>query len=77
METNAYQLESLFAQLGLANSSDAIDVFMREHAPLPRTVSLHDAPFWSRSQAEFLQQALKEDADWAIVVDELNMMLRT
>lgn len=76
MDLNVYRMESLFAQLGLASSDDAIENFMMEHTPLSNTLALHEAPFWSQSQAEFLQQAIKEDADWSIVVDELNMMLR-
>lgn len=76
METQVYQLESLFAQLGLPSTNASIERFMAEHAPLSDTLWLHEAPFWSASQADFLQQAIKEDADWAIIVDELSVMLR-
>lgn len=76
MEIQVYQLESLFAQLGLSSTEEAIDRFMEDHAPLSDALSLHEAPFWSASQADFLQQAIKEDADWAIIVDELSVMLR-
>lgn len=76
METHVYQLENLFAQLGLSHTEEAIDRFMTEHTPLSSDLSLHEAPFWNVSQAEFLRQAIREDADWAIIVDELNMMLR-
>jgi hypothetical protein len=39
---------------------------------LANEVPLHEAPFWTPSQAEFLRDAVCEDSDWAEVVDELN-----
>lgn len=38
-------------------------------------MKLIDAPFWSPQQAQFLKEELREDADWAIAVDELNQRL--
>ncbi|HEC54303.1 MAG TPA: DUF2789 domain-containing protein [Gammaproteobacteria bacterium] len=67
-------LETLFAQLGLDSSPEAIDAFIVAH-PLPEDVKLIDAPFWSAQQAQFLKEELREDADWAIAVDELNQRL--
>ncbi|NMU76583.1 DUF2789 family protein, partial [Vibrio parahaemolyticus] len=32
--------------------------------------------FWTMSQANFLKQAIEEDADWAELVDQLDVMLR-
>jgi hypothetical protein len=36
---------------------------------------LSDAPFWTPSQAAFLREEILEDADWASVIDELNVDL--
>ncbi|MCW5637448.1 MAG: DUF2789 family protein, partial [Rubrivivax sp.] len=32
--------------------------------------------FWSPAQARFLREEVAEDADWAELVDQLNLMLR-
>jgi len=76
MESQDHNINSLFEQLGLDNTDEAIAAFISSHKPLLRHVSLHEADFWSRSQADFLQQAIAEDADWANVVDQLDIMLR-
>ena len=44
--------------------------------PLPPGVRLEDAGFWTPAQAALLRQQLLEDADWAGVVDQLNLALR-
>ncbi len=67
-------LETLFEQLGLDSTPEAIDAFIAAH-PLAEDVKLVDAPFWSTQQAQFLQEQLREDAEWAIAVDELNQRL--
>ncbi|MGY2271619.1 DUF2789 domain-containing protein [Pseudomonas reactans] len=67
-------LETLFEQLGLDSTPDAIDAFIVAH-PLSEDVKLIDAPFWSEQQAAFLKEELREDAEWAIPVDELNQRL--
>ncbi|ENV31524.1 DUF2789 family protein [Acinetobacter gerneri] len=67
-------LELLFSQLGLANSAAAIELYVRTHQ-LPAGVPLHDAPFWNRSQRDFLISHLVQDDDWAIWIDELNQQL--
>ncbi|PMV17618.1 MULTISPECIES: DUF2789 domain-containing protein [unclassified Pseudomonas] len=67
-------LETLFEQLGLDSTPDAIDAFIVAH-PLPEGVKLIDAPFWSAQQASFLKEELRDDAEWAIAVDELNQRL--
>jgi hypothetical protein len=36
---------------------------------------LPDAPFWTPSQAGFLREEIIGDADWAQVIDELNVNL--
>ncbi|MDQ0704391.1 hypothetical protein QF043_003183 [Pseudomonas sp. W3I7] len=67
-------LETLFAQLGLDSTPEAIDAFIIAH-PLTDDVKLIDAPFWSAQQAAFLKEELRDDAEWAIPVDELNQRL--
>ena len=67
-------LELLFSQLGLANSPAAIELYVRTHQ-IPAAVLLHDAPFWNRSQRDFLISHLVQDDDWAIWIDELNQQL--
>jgi hypothetical protein len=72
MEKSSPSMTSLFAQLGLASEPDAIKAFIAAHSPLPDTVALADAPFWSSAQAQFLREELLEDADWAVVIERLN-----
>ncbi|MFC1748902.1 DUF2789 domain-containing protein [Pseudomonadota bacterium] len=76
METNTHYLDSLFSQLGLDNSPQAIEDFTSRNKPLSGEIELCEATFWSASQASFLKQAKDEDADWASIVDQLNVMLR-
>ncbi|MFW8590137.1 DUF2789 domain-containing protein [Glaciecola sp. 2405UD65-10] len=68
-------MTNLFGQLGLGSSDEAIETFIAEHKGLNKGQYLHEAPFWSNSQAAFLQGAIKEDADWAEVIDQLNLRL--
>jgi hypothetical protein len=75
MERPVHNLSNLFAQLGQANDEVAIAQFIKSHSPLPADVRLHDAGFWSASQAAFLKDALMDDADWADAADELNTRL--
>lgn len=67
-------LETLFEQLGLDSSPEAIDAFIGANT-LDEHVKLIDAPFWTPQQAAFLKEELREDAEWAIPVDELNQRL--
>ncbi len=76
MDVSNHNLDTLFAQLGLPNSQEDIERFLDQHSPLPEDVLLCNAPFWTPSQAQFLKQAIKDDADWALVVDGLSMRLR-
>lgn len=77
MELPLHTMSNLFAQLGLPSDESAIDRFIATHAPLPETVALASAPFWTQSQATFLREEISEDADWAEVVDQLNLRLRS
>lgn len=74
MELITHTLPLLFEQLGLASDPASIDTFVARHA-LPQDVKLIDAEFWTPQQACFLKEELREDADWAPAVDELNVLL--
>ncbi|PCI07664.1 MAG: hypothetical protein COB77_04160 [Gammaproteobacteria bacterium] len=76
MESPTHNLDSLFSQLGLDSSDEAIDDFINKNKSLPGNVKLHKADFWNSSQASFLKQAKDEDADWAEIVDQLDALLR-
>ncbi|WP_296403902.1 DUF2789 domain-containing protein [Psychrobacter sp.] len=69
-----YNLNELFAQLGLESSDEAIDKFIDEHK-LSKEESLTDASFWTDSQRAFLKEEWKLDAAWVEVIDELNVRL--
>lgn len=71
-----HSIHSLFDQLGLDSSDEAINAFVTKHGSLSANVKLHQADFWSEAQGAFLQQMIDEDADWAEVVDELDAKLR-
>lgn len=75
MTIDTQDLASLFAQLGLPADASEIDSFIATHGPLPTGMLLHEAPFWTRAQADFLQEGILEDSDWAEVIDALNEML--
>lgn len=76
MELSVHPLSELFAQLGLPTEAAEIDAFIASHAPLAGDVPLDQAPFWNAAQANFLREELREDADWAEVIDDLNERLR-
>ena len=74
MDMSANNIETLFAQLGLNNSAEEIAQFAAAHQ-LPKDVYINNAPFWNDGQRHFLQDALRQDSDWAEVVDQLNVLL--
>ncbi len=69
-------LELFFEQLGLESSPEAIDEFINAHQ-IGMDVPLHKAPFWSRSQHDFLISHWKKDDEWAMWVDVLNEQLHS
>lgn len=75
MDANLHTMSNLFAQLGLPSDAAAIDDFIDAHRPLEHGVALYRAPFWTASQRAFLKEEIIEDADWAGVIDELNVRL--
>lgn len=76
MDEPVHPLHELFSQLGLNSDRPAIESFIARHAPLDDSVRLEAAAFWTPQQAQFLCEALRDDADWAPVVDQLNAALR-
>jgi hypothetical protein len=74
MDTSEHTMRTLFAQLGLDNNDQAMAQFIRQHK-LSAGTAIQDAPFWNRSQASFLRESLKEDAEWCEIIDELNTLL--
>lgn len=76
MENPQHDLSALFQQLGLDADPASIERFIATHSPLAEGCKLADAAFWSPAQATFLREEILEDADWAEVVDQLNLMLR-
>ena len=75
MELSTHTMHDLFDQLGLPSDEASIQRFVARHRPLPQDMALPDAPCWSPAQAQFLREQLHRDADWAEVVDQLNVSL--
>ncbi|MDH0866604.1 DUF2789 domain-containing protein [Mitsuaria sp. GD03876] len=75
MEPVVHPFSALFEQLGLPAAEADIRAFIERHRPLPGETRVQDAPFWTPSQAKTLRDMWLEDADWAEVVDQLNLAL--
>ncbi|RDE25051.1 DUF2789 domain-containing protein [Motiliproteus coralliicola] len=75
MDTSIHNMQGLFQQLGLPSEPKQIEQFIRQHRCQTGLDPLEGAPFWSPSQAHFIQEALYQDSDWTEVVDELNCRL--
>jgi hypothetical protein len=75
MENPIHSLPALFKQLGLPDDAASINAFISTHSPLPDACKLSEAPFWTPAQAALLREEILEDADWAEVVDQLNVRL--
>lgn len=76
MDTSKHTLTALFEQLGMPSDQASIDNFIERHSPLPAEIALQDAPFWSDSQSNFLEEGLEDDSDWAETIDELDVLMR-
>ena len=76
MDSSINRFTDLFAQLGLPTDNAEIEQFLRQHSPLADDITLPNAPFWTTAQAAFLRDGWREDADWAELVDQLNLALR-
>lgn len=77
MNSPTHPFSELFAQLGLPSGEADIRQFLATHTPLATDILLPNAPFWSPTQAAFLREECLKDADWAAVVDQLNLALRS
>lgn len=75
MEPVVHLFSALFEQLGLPAAEADIRAFIERHRPLPGGTRVQDAPFWSPAQSKALRDMLAQDADWAEVVDQLNLAL--
>ncbi len=76
MEIDQHEMSDLFEQLGLGSSPQQIEDFIKTHRNKRDTTSIYEASYWTKAQADFLKQALEQDADWAELVDQLDVMLR-
>ena len=76
MNKPVHRFADLFAQLGLPSDEPDIQRFIADHTPLAADIALADAPFWTKAQATFLREECLKDADWAELVDQLNVALR-
>ncbi|MCY4045341.1 MAG: DUF2789 family protein [Cellvibrionales bacterium] len=70
-----HSIEVLFEQLGLDSDETAVDQFIEQHA-LPQNIALDKADFWNQHQANFLREVIEDDAEWALIVDTLSILLR-
>lgn len=75
MECFEHTLESLFEQLGLASDQKAMAHFIEQHS-LSNSDTIISAPFWTKSQRQFLSEAYAEDSDWTEQIDILATLLR-
>lgn len=75
MDTPFHRFSELFAQLGLPSGEADIRQFIERHAPVPASLRIEEAPFWTPVQSHLLRELLAQDADWAEVVDQLNVAL--
>lgn len=75
MERPVHDMSALFAQLGQASDETAIALFIETYGPLPESMQLHEAAFWTPAQAAFLRESIGDDADWAEIADTLNAEL--
>lgn len=76
MDIGFHRLPDLFAQLGLPDDEAEVERFIERHRGLADEVRLEEAPCWTPAQARLLREGLLQDADWAEVIDQLNLALR-
>ncbi|MDN3452632.1 MULTISPECIES: DUF2789 domain-containing protein [unclassified Psychrobacter] len=69
-----YNMNELFAQLGLDSSDEAIDKFVTEHQ-LSSEEKLTESSIWTDNQRMFLQEEWQKDAEWVEVIDDLNVRM--
>lgn len=76
LDSPYHNICDLFEQLGIGSDEASMNAFFDKYGPIPNDIDLWEAPCWNRSQADFLHEALKGNADWQVAVDELNTRLR-
>lgn len=76
MESPLHSLPALFKQLGLPHDPVSIEQFVASHSPLKAGVETGGCVFGATPRGHFCVKEILDDADWAVVVDELNLMLR-
>lgn len=69
-----YNMNDLFAQLGLDSSDEAIDTFV-ENNQLAKDEELINSDIWNDNQRMFLQEEWKKDASWVEIIDDLNVRM--
>ena len=69
-----YNMNELFAQLGLDSSDEAIDSFIEKNQ-LAKEEKLIESTVWNDSQRAFLQEEWNKDAAWVEVIDDLNVRM--
>lgn len=69
-----YNMNELFAQLGLDSSDEAIDKFIEDNQ-LAKEEKLTESDIWNDNQRMFLQEEWSKDAVWVETIDELNVRL--
>ena len=75
MDTTSATLAHLFEQLGLDSTDAGISVFLSQHT-INANTNLIEADFWNNAQRAFLEESLKDDAQWSELVDQLDVLLR-
>ena len=76
MTLSTQQLGVLFDRLGLDSDDQAIKTFIEKNRPIPRSTPLHEAGIWSQFQAAILEGAIKEDTNFAEMVETLEALLK-
>lgn len=69
-----YNMNELFAQLGLDSSDEDIDSFIEKNQ-LAKEEKLIESTVWNDSQRAFLQEEWNKDAAWVEVIDDLNVRM--
>lgn len=69
-----YNMNELFAQLGLDSSDEAIDSFIEKNQ-LAKEDKLTESDVWNDNQRMFLQEEWEKDAAWVEVIDDLNVRM--
>ncbi len=74
VDTSDHSFRSLFVQLGLNSSNEAIAEFISSHK-LKGSERIDQADFWTPAQAEFFRESWLDDSDWVGVIEQLNTVL--